>query len=57
MKEEIVAIGEGMVSMLEFCYKRGLTRENSTLERDGDKWSVHYTIDSDTGEYVKIEKQ
>lgn len=56
MTEEIVALGEGLVSMLEFCHKRGLTRENSTLERDGEKWSVRYAVDVDTGE-VKIEKQ
>lgn len=57
MKKEFTASGEGIVTMLEFCYLNGLTRKNSTLERDGDKWSVRYTIDSDTGEYVKIENQ
>ena len=57
MKHEFVASGEGMVSMLDFCYKSGLTCDNSILERDGEKWSVHYAVDEDTGEYVKIEKQ
>ena len=57
MKKEFIASGESIVTMLEFCYLNGLTRDNSILERDGDKWSVRYIIDSDTGEYVKIEKQ
>lgn len=57
MKRQFIASGEGIVSMLDFCCRNGLTRENSTLEREGDKWSVVYTIDEDTGEYVKIENE
>jgi len=55
MKKEFTASGEGIVTMLEFCYLNGLTRDNSILECDGDKWSVRYII-NEAGEIVKPQK-
>ena len=55
MKREFIASGEGMVSMLDFCCKSGLTCDNSILEHDGDKWSIRYVLNED-GEPLKLEE-